>query len=528
MPRVALVTVRRSSLTPTIAAGLVVLSVANGCGYDAIAPEEPAAETNVSTLATAGMHGFMIVSEADPTLALNAYGGAVANGPVKLYRGCTWDNPACTWTYRHGALLSDDTNNALGIRLAASAPDNDPLILSGSCAVPLTAPAGCKWYYRDGRFINEDNHDFAIGVTDGPSHGSVVKGRDACTSSTSAKCRWSIQSAMITPSRQSGWAMRAVAATDRTRLTLSDSCSRTNPECTFTFRKGQIVSDVDPTLFVMASEGPHNGAWVRLFKDACNDFDDDLNCKWMWKSSKLYHQDHPEYALLAVDGLVNGAPLTLRTGDCPSGNKTCVYEASVAGPQCGHHYQGSCDGVTCEEGFLARGLCLPVHNRTIRCPASGDLVAGDVSGNLYIGISNTGNWSVKGHAHDTGLFGMNYTMGFTFDWSVAGGQFGQVHSGVVHGTLDIGSRDDNFEIGGKDTRITGTDGNLVPNWETFARSPVRCNMRSSVNPWLVAEAALIGLGLVTGAGLFLLGIGQSDHCEWQRPTDNRIDYVCSE
>ena len=153
--------------------------------------------------------------------------------------------------------------------------------------------------------------------------------------------------------------MRAVGATDRTRLTLANNCSRTNPECTFTFRKGQIVSDVDPTLFVMASEGPHNGAWVRLFKDACNDWDDNPNCQWTWGSSRLYQDDHPEYELRAVDGLVNGAPLTLRTGDCPTGNKTCRYEASVAGPQCGHHYQASCDGVTCEEGFLATGVSGP-------------------------------------------------------------------------------------------------------------------------------------------------------------------------
>ena len=152
-------------------------------------------------------------------------------------------------------------------------------------------------------------------------------------------------------------------------------------------------------------------------------------------------------------------------------------------------------------------------------------MAGDVNGSMSIGISNTGNWSVNGHAHNSGFFGMNYTMGFTFTDDINGRVFGAVRSGVVHGTLDAESRDDDFVLGGKDITFLATDVNLVPNWETFAQSPVHCSLHSSANAWLVAEAALTALGLVpVGLVVIVLAtMGGGDNCHWDQTTG---EYIC--
>jgi hypothetical protein len=144
------------------------------------------------------------------------------------------------------------------------------------------------------------------------------------------------------------------------------------------------------------------------------------------------------------------------------------------------------------------GTCVPVETRTIFCPASGELNAGDVTGSIILGISNTGSWSAQGHAHNGNIWARNYTLGIATASAMGGMQFGTAHSGVVHGDLDIGSKSDDYTDKGNDQRI-------IDNWAAFKNTGFNCNMHSSVNGWLVGEAALIGLsiaGPIVGALVF--------------------------
>ena len=51
--------------------------------------------------------GKMLLSNGDPGLAINAWGGAKHGTVLRLYRGCLPSNPDCTWTYLNGMLISD-------------------------------------------------------------------------------------------------------------------------------------------------------------------------------------------------------------------------------------------------------------------------------------------------------------------------------------------------------------------------------------------------------------------------------------
>ena len=138
--------------------------------------------------------------------------------------------------------------------------------------------------------------------------------------------------------------------------------------------------------------------------------------------------------------------------------------------------------------------------------------AGDVDGSVIVGIANDGTWGFMGHAHDGGFFGLNYTLGFTFNNPINGKKRGAVHSGVVHGTVDVGPRNDDF-------MISGFSQDLVDNFSTLASGGITCNMNSTVNPWLVGEAALVGLGVAAVGAVVVYVQITSPNCEWRRTND---------
>jgi hypothetical protein len=495
---------RASLLALVIGAGLLTTACDPGDGAQPGAPAATGDEAKSGALQGTGVHGFMIVSQGHPDLAINAYGGAYDGGALKEYQGCWWENGACTWTYRNGALYSD-YDQTIGISAPANATDGTLLVQSASCSrtVAGSIPSGCKWIYRDGRFISAKYPNLAIYASG--KHGSDLKLDAGCVTSSSNNCHWIIQEAMIESMGSTAHLMYNAwgGSYNGAPLRLADACTRDNPACTWTFINGMILSDWDHTTALNAWGGAAVGTQLAM-SSWCDVSNPD--CRWRLENGVLYS----DTSNLAVnpEGQFNGANTFLQNG-CSSTN--CKVDTTVGGPQCGQVDQAPCDGTTCIPGLVLTGrTCQPVVSLTIPC---GPLHASDVDATVLVGVSNDGAWGFKGHAHDGGLWGENYTLGFTFNNAVNGKKVGTVHSGVVHGTLDAGSRNSDFVMAGHDQ-------SLIDNFGGVTSGGIKCNLKVTANPWLIGEDALIGLGLAAAGAVFVWVQGTGD-CNWQATPDGQ-------
>jgi hypothetical protein len=492
---------------------LAVTLVAGSLG-SACAPDDPSGggappntEAKTSGLAIDGLHGFMLLSGGHPDLAVNAYGGAYNGGAVKEYRGCWWENGACTWTYRNGILFSD-YDDRIAIRAPSESPvEDDVLIQSSGCSGTGTVPASCKWIYRDGRLISAANPNLAVYASG--KHGADLVLSNGCLTNSTSNCRWVIQSAMI-GSVVSGDALMYNAwggVSEGGPVRLADACTRDNPACTWTFDKGMILSDANHFYALNAWGGNTLGAQIALSLhcDTSNP-----SCRWRLENGILYS----DTSIMTVTpaSQTNGANLFLQNF-CFHNN--CKVDMPVGGPQCGQSEQAPClDGKCAKDLTPVGGKCVPLMYTTFRCPGTGALDAGTVDGALTFAFSNAGDWAFGGHVHDSGPVGLDYTLGFTFNKSIDGKRIGFSHNGTVHGTLDIGSRNSNFLINGWDQR-------LVDNWPALFSGGISCKLKSTANGWLIVEDALVGLGLATVATVGALGFisdahdAPNDGCRWE-------------
>jgi hypothetical protein len=511
---------RASALDRFLVFTLVAGLLTSGCAApdDLEAPGGgPAAdsETKTAALATDGLHGFMIVNSGNPGLAVNAYGGAYDGGPLKLYQGCWWENGACTWTYRNGMLFSDH-DPKIAIKSSDNPVDGEALVQSARCMPRIgVAPTSCKWIYKDGRFISAANPNLAIYARG--KHGADLVLDSGCVTSSSANCRFVIQRAMIGNANSGDGLMFNAwgGASQASPVRLADACTRDNHACTWTFRDGMILSD--DGLALNAYGGATSGAQIVMAQncDVSNPA-----CRWRLENGAIYSDT--SNLRISPASLTNGANLYLGTS-CTS--NTCAIDMPIGGAQCGEMDQAPCDGKCAQWLTPVGGKCAPFFSTTIRCPGSGSLEAGTVSGSLTVGFTNKGDWAFRGHAHDGGPVGLNYTLGFTFNKSIDGKKIGAVHSGVVHGTFDFGSRNDDFIVNGFDRR-------LIDNWPALFSGGITCRMKSTTNGWLLAEDALIGLGLATATAVGLLLIvrdaqnSPDDGCHWEEYTADSIHRVC--
>jgi len=504
----------RATLGPFLAlvigAGLLTSACDAGDPAHPGVAAEADTEAKTSALQGEGVHGFMIVSEAHPDLAVNAYGGAYNGGPVKEYRGCWWENGACTWTYRNGALYSD-YDQTIGLAAPSNPKDGDLVTQNARCSQTVAGqiPTYCKWIYRDGRFISAANPNLALWAAGQDGSDLVLDAN--CMTATSKSCRWRIQQAMIGSIGSSAHLMYSVygGGGHAHAVLLSDGCTRDNPACTWTFINGMILSDSDHMTSLNAWGGAGVGTQLAMASTCVVSNPD---CRWRLENGVLYS----DTSNLAVDpeGQFSGASVFLKDG-CSSSN--CKVDMPIGGPQCGHMDQAPCDGA-CIPGLIkTRGTCQPVVSRTIPC---GPLSVSPVDASVLVGVSNDGAWGFKGHAHDGGLVGVNYTLGFTFNNAVNGKKVGAVKGGVVHGTLDAGSRNSDFVL-------RGHDQSLIDNFDGVTSGGLKCNLKVTPNPWLIGEDALIGLGLAAAGAVFVWVQGTGD-CNWQATADGQgLERICT-
>jgi len=524
-------------LALTKRSGIAMLAatvLATACGELPNGGTEPEV-TIRSALPEDGMHGFMIVLDREVGLAVNAYGGAVSNGPVKAVRGCTWENPDCTWTYVGGALLSD-RNRSLGIRPQSTAAEAAKLTLSTICGSSIgPPPAECRWIYKDGRFINEANTNLAFYITafsDPISDAQDLRLRAGCVNNSNPSsndgCFWSLQGAMISVKSDSTLSMVAWSEAEHgNTVRLSNNCTRDNPKCTWTFRRGMIVSDNNPALAINSWGGRAVGTEMKL-NDSCARTNAD--CTWVLRNGVLIAGTTTNFTsslVMSAPTLTHGTTIRLTQGCAPpplSRDLTapnCSYSIRTAGPQCGYAGQHACDGVTCFEGRLVprNEKCIVPLSVTIPCSTSASGIGVSITASLKIGLSNTGDWSMKVHAHNSGAASPRYTLGFLFAEPdlTNSRQYGYATQGTLGGTFDQESRSDDYIK-------NGNDGALEKGWDSWvAAGLAACLLEGNAGATSTPLQTMVAdFGYPTSGTVTTLRSDPTTGCGW----DANDNYTC--
>lgn len=150
--------------------------LAAGCLASAIA---------LATVAGPAHARDILFSDRDRSLAINAWGGAVPNAPLRLHNGCRADNADCVWTYTGGLLLSGG-NPPLAVR-AETVSHGAALKLVTGCRRELRE---CTWTYRDGMFISDADPSLAINAWGGARYGTTLRLSRDCRPNN-PDCTWS-------------------------------------------------------------------------------------------------------------------------------------------------------------------------------------------------------------------------------------------------------------------------------------------------------------------------------------------------
>ena len=317
----------------TLLLGIALFLVA--CAPETGAPAEANVGESEAKLNTAGMHGFMLSSDADNTLAVTAV-GAVHGTTLKLFKGCTWENPECTWSYMNGMIVSD-ADPSLAINAWGGAGEGVVLRLNSTCTSSNTS---CTWTYSHGEFLSDANPSLAINSSGGGHPGETLKITSACTTSNTS-CTWTMHRAMFFSNTGTTLAWNAWGgATEGASVRLSDICSRTNTSCTWTVKKGNIISDWNSGLGVIG--GSTNLSPLQT-TGWCAPPSTSTICTWTFKHGEIVSDAGSTLVVNAVGGASAGAYLKVNTA-CTLSNTSCLFSATIGGPQCLGGLEPSCPG----------------------------------------------------------------------------------------------------------------------------------------------------------------------------------------
>lgn len=113
-------------------------------------------------------------------------------------------------------------------------------------------------------------------------------------------------------------------ATHGGELRLHNGCRPDNPDCTWTFSGGMLISDrrgSGPPLAIMAWGGARFGAELRL-SNSCRS--DNPDCTWTYRNGMFVSNRDPSLAINAWGGARYGTPLKLHNG-CRPENPDCTW-----------------------------------------------------------------------------------------------------------------------------------------------------------------------------------------------------------
>ena len=227
----------------------------------------------------------MIVSDQDPTLAINAYGGAANLTLLRLVRvspgktitgpgdtasalpGCSPDLSDCTWTYKNGEFLSD-TDPTLAMNAYGGGSEGAQIVLASACTAANT---DCSWTLNDVMLSNLRDSTLAINAWGGATNGTVLKLTDQCGPSNS-DCRWQFSHGMLLSASNTTLAVNAYGgASNGGAVKLVSGCPANNTDCTWTWKKGQLLSDSSASISIGVPAGATSGAALSQTTACAND-----------------------------------------------------------------------------------------------------------------------------------------------------------------------------------------------------------------------------------------------------------------
>jgi hypothetical protein len=280
----------------------------NGSGGDVV-------KANVVTLRSP-VHGFVIRSDRNSGLFFNAVGGAVNGAEVKLSNICSAANPDCTWSYRNGMIVSD-ADPTLAINAFGGAAEGVKARLSNLCT---PSNPDCTWTYKRGEFLSDRDQTLALNAWNGAVHGASIVLTRACTASN-PDCTFTLPTVELTSGQDSRLAVLPQGgAVDGSQLVLTDTCAADlGWQCTFTFTRGMILLG---SLAFNAAGGATNLAPVKL-SNICTNTNPD--CLWTWGKGEIISDGSATpLAINAVGGAINGALLKINSA-CTANNNDCVF-----------------------------------------------------------------------------------------------------------------------------------------------------------------------------------------------------------
>lgn len=260
-------------------------------------------------------HGFVIKS--DTNLGL-AFKGGPDGTNLTLSNTCTKANPDCTWQYRDGMLISD-RDPSLAINASGGAVHGTILKVRTGC---VSSNPDCTWTYKNGQFVSDRNASLPMNAWGGAINGTVIRLHNGCNP-TLSDCTFTSAGMMISSSLSSTLHWNAWGgAAFGTEVRLHRDCDVGLTDCTWTLRKGMIQSDTNSTMAVNAFGGAGQLVPLKLH-NGCNPSLTD--CTWTWKRGML-SSDTNAFGVNAVGGSVHGASLKLNN-QCQASLADCNFLA---------------------------------------------------------------------------------------------------------------------------------------------------------------------------------------------------------
>jgi hypothetical protein len=279
-------------------------------------------------------HGFMILSDGNTSLAITPSGPVKQGATLQLSSGCTLTNPNCTWTYQRGLIISDaDPTLAIaGIGNAVGPVTLQPAGLVGSTnqanstlgrtIVCTPSNPDCTWTYQNGEFLNDHYPNLALNGHGGSVANFPIFQTAACTTDNGS-CTWTLPDVMLSNFRDSTLPINAYGgAIQKAPLVLANACDPSINSCTFTFSKGMIKSTGNPALALNAYGGAKEFGQV-LLNSNCSTANKD--CTWTWHQGQIISDDltNGSLPLKAINGPVQVSPVQLRS--CGLTNPSCMF-----------------------------------------------------------------------------------------------------------------------------------------------------------------------------------------------------------
>jgi hypothetical protein len=215
----------------------------------------------------------MILNDADPALALNAWGGAAEGTILKVTKLCTPSNPDCTWSYRHG-MLTSDKSIGLAVSTQGIAATGKPLFVTGVCKDSIP---DCTWTFKNFMITSDANPQLPWNAFGGAQNGNNV------------------------------W--------------LNLACTLGNPDCTWTYSHGELLADGNHGIAVHSHKGPVIES-PAVLSNVCSTADS--NCTWSYRAG-MFLSDTSNSLVLTTDGGTRNLGQPALSGSCNSGNSACTW-----------------------------------------------------------------------------------------------------------------------------------------------------------------------------------------------------------